>query len=143
MVFDEDEGLDLSEIPDKLLPPAGISTWEVKHDPGAIDCESFTTDFPASPPETITIQADEAASALLVSGMGDGIEVFFIRVDSGPGGSFFEGLLIVPGTGSEIHYEIVFTSILDAMTSDYLFGTIRSTEQGCKVTRTFDGNRVD
>lgn len=145
MVFDEDEVEPVPDPPDVILPPEGNTNWQITHDEGTVICPegniSIKTD--PSPPETVSIFVGVNADALTGSGIDGGPEILFFLMDSGPGGSFYKGYFTPPGFTEEIVYELVFTNITDPMTADFLFGTITADEQGCDVSRTFSGNRIN
>ena len=139
----EDNPAEDPDVPDTVFPPEGTSNWMINHDEGTITCPNISMPFEASPPEPVTITLGAEAASLIVQGMGEAPEIFFFLLNSGPGGSFYDGYYTPPGSGVEIHYEIVFTNISDPATADYLMGNITSEEQGCKVSRSFGGERVD
>ncbi len=79
---------------------------------------------------------------MLVKGMGDAPEIFFILINALPGESFYNGYLDVPGSDVEILYDMVFTSQGGLATADFIVGTITSEQQGCSVLRGFEGTLV-
>jgi len=145
MEFDEDEVDPVPTPPDVILPPEGTSNWQVTHDEGTVLCPegNISIAIEASPPETVSILVGVDAAAMIASGLEGGPEIDFFLFDSGPGGSLYRGYFQPPGFSNEIEYEVVFTNLTDALTADYLMGTISSEEQGCVVSRSFSGNRID
>jgi hypothetical protein len=141
--FDDDEALDLSDQPDQILPPAGISNWMVMHADGTAVCPSMTIPIWGREPETISITVGAEAQSLIVAGMDGGPEIFYLLEQAGPGGSIYNGYYQPPGASSEIHYQILFTTFTDPMVADFLMGSITSEAEGCKISRLFDGNRID
>jgi hypothetical protein len=134
---------DPSNTADGIFPPEGFSNWVINYDEGTITCPTFTQPFEASPPDNITIELGVDAAALVVRGMEEAPEIFFFLWDSGPGGSQYDGWYEVPGTDMEIHYQMVFTNLSDPSTADFIMGNISSTLEGCQVSRSFGGTRVD
>lgn len=143
MDFDDDEGLNLSDLPDQLFPPIGVSNWLINHHDGTATCPSQTIPIWGNEPEVVTIRLGAEAASLVVSGMEGEPEIFYLLEQSGPGGSIYNGYFQPPGASSEIHYQILFSSLAEGSFADYLFGSISAEEQGCKISRNFDGNRVD
>lgn len=139
----ENESPDPSNTADGIFPPEGFSNWVINYDEGTITCPTFTQPFEASPPDNITIELGVDAAALVVRGMEEAPEIFFFLWDSGPGGSQYDGWYTVPGTDMEIHYQMVFTNLSDPSTADFIMGNISSTLEGCQVSRSFGGTRVD
>lgn len=139
----ENESPDPSNTADGIFPPEGFSNWVINYDEGTITCPTFTQPFEASPPDNITIELGVDAAALVVRGMEEAPEIFFFLWDSGPGGSQYDGWYEVPGTDMEIHYQMVFTNLSDPSTADFIMGNIYSTLEGCQVSRSFGGTRVD
>lgn len=139
----ENDSPDPSNTADGIFPPAGFSNWVINYDEGTITCTTFTQPFEASPPDNVTIELGVDAAALVVKGMEEAPEIFFFLWDSGPGGSQYDGWYTVPGTEMEIHYQMVFTNLSDPSTADFIMGNISSTTEGCQVSRSFGGTRVD
>jgi len=134
---------DPSDTAENIFPPEGVSNWVINYDEGTITCSTFTQTFEVSPPDTVTIELGVDAAALIVKGMGEAPEIFFLLWNSGPGGSQYDGWYTVPGDNVEIHYQMVFTNLSDPNTADYIIGNISSTTEGCQVSRGFGGTRVD
>ena len=143
MDFDDDEALNLSDLPDQLFPPVGASNWLINHHAGTAACPSQTIPIWGSEPEMVTITLGAESQSLIVSGMEGGPEIFYLLEQSGPSGSIYNGYYQPPGASSEVHYQILFSSLADGIFADYLFGSISAEEQGCKISRDFDGSRVD
>ena len=143
MVFDEDEAVEPSNPPDEVFPPEDTSNWQIHHDPGTVTCPNVTIPIEASPTETVSILLGAEAASLVVSGFGGGPEIFFFLLDSGPGGSLYQGFYTPPGAIEEVKYEMMFTNLSDPSKADYLMGTIAADEQGCQVSRSFYGLRLN
>jgi hypothetical protein len=143
MDFDDDEGLNLPDQVEDIFPPAGMTNWLIKHDDGTATCPNQTIPIWGNEPEMVTISLGAEAASLVVSGMEGGPEIFYLLEQSGPGGSLYNGYYQPPGTNAEIHYQILFTNLVDSSMADYLMGSIAAEEQGCKISRSFQGNRVD
>jgi hypothetical protein len=143
MVFDEDEVEPLPDPPDEVLPQEGTANWQITHDPGTIICPNVNIPIEAIPPETVSILVGEDADTLVVSGFDGGPQILFFLIDSGPGGSLYRGFFTPPGASEEVQYEMLFTNLSDPSSADFLLGTISAEEQGCKVSRSFYGNRLN
>lgn len=143
MDFDDDEAQNLPDLPDQLFPPNGASNWLIKHHDGTATCPSQTIPIWGKEPEMVTISLGADAATLVVSGMEGGPDIVYLLEGSGPGGSIYNGYFQPPGASSEIHYQILFSSVVDGSFADFLYGSISAEEQGCKISRNFDGNRVD
>lgn len=101
----------------------------------------MSVDDPES--ETVKITLGAEGASLVVSELHNDYDVFYILQSAGPGGSIYDAIFINPEGGNEIHYEVIFTSLIDQETSDYIIGSLRSEVEDCVITRNFDGNRVD
>ena len=143
MDFDDDEGLDLSDLPDHVLPPNGKSNWLINHHDGTATCPNQTITIWGNEPVTVTISLGAEAAGLLVSGFEGGPDILLFLEQSGPYGSIYNGYFQPPGANSEFKYRMVFSSMVDASMADYLDGSITGNEQGCYISRSFQGNRVD
>lgn len=143
MNFDDDEALDLSDLPDHVLPPNGISNWLINHHEGTATCPNQTIPIWGSEAEMISISLGADAASLVVSGMAGEPEITYLLENSIPGGSIYNAYFQPPWASSEVHYQIFFTSLADGSMADFLYGTISAEEQGCKIARNFDGTRVD
>jgi hypothetical protein len=143
MDFDDDEALNLSDLPDHVLPPNGKSNWLIMHDDGTATCPNQTITIWGNEPVNVTISLGAEAAGLLVSGLEGGPDILLFLEQSGPYGSIYNGYFQPPGANSEFKYRIVFSSMVDASMADYLDGSITGNEQGCYISRSFQGNRVD
>lgn len=143
MEFDEDEAIDLPDLSDTIFPPEGVSNWLILHDDGTAVCPNLTIPISGNEPEMVAISLGVDAQALVVSGFEGGPDIFFLLEQSGPGGALYNGYFSPPGVNAEIHYQIVFTNLTDSSMADYLMGSITAEEQGCKISRSFQGNRID
>jgi hypothetical protein len=143
MDFDDDDGLELPDQDIDIFPPEGMTNWLIKHDDGTATCPSQTIPIWGNEPEMVTISLGAGAQSLVVSGMDGGPEIFYLLERSGPGGSLYNGYFQPPGATAEIHYQILFANLVDSSVADYLMGSIAAEEQGCKISRSFQGNRVD
>ena len=132
-----------SNTADEIFPPAGVSNWVINYDAGTITCPAITPTFKESPPDTVTIEVGVDSTALIVKGMEEAPEIFFLLMNSGPGGSQYNGWYTVPDAKVEIHYQMLFTNLSDPNAADFILGDISSTTEGCQVARSFGGTRVD
>jgi hypothetical protein len=143
MDFDGDEPLKLPDVPDHLLPPEGSSNWLITHDNGTATCPNNTIVIWGRQPETIKITVGAEDVSLVVSGMEGGSDMLFLFESSGIGGSIYNGYVQPPGASSEFHYQLVFTSSANDLNANYVMGSITGEEQGCRISRSFEGNRID
>lgn len=139
----ENDSSTLPSTAEHIYPPEGVSNWVINYDEGTITCPNMTIPFEKSLTETINIELGAEAASLVVKDMDETQELFFFLMDSGPGGSQYDGWYTVPNTDEEIHYEMVFTNLSDPNSADYIIGNISATSEGCQVSRSFGGARVD
>ena len=144
MDFDENEAVAPIQEPGELYPPEGTSSWMFDHDAAISICEPYG-EYPVSEPEseTLTITLGAEGASLVIAELYAGIDVSYVLEVAGADGSTYYGYVKNPVAGNEIHYEIVFFSINDREAADRLSGTLRSELEGCVITRSFVGNRLD
>ena len=140
MVFDEVEAFDLQGEQKGLFPPQGITSWLFNHDDVIITCPpegSMVVSGPES--ETLKIALGAEGASLVISELYAGYEVFYVLEYADVGGSKYYGQFTNPEEGIETYYEILFTSVGEGATADYLIGSLRSEFEVCVITRSFDG----
>jgi hypothetical protein len=144
MNFDENEAIPLQQEPDELFPPEGTSSWMFDHSEAIATCEPYG-DYPVSDPEseTLTITLGAEGASLVIAELYAGVDVTYVLEIAGADGSTYIGYVKNPIAGNEIHYEIVFFSINDRQAADRLTGSLRTELEGCVITRSFVGNRLD
>ena len=146
MDFSEEEVARAADGEAGVIPPPGLSTWNITHGEGTISCpQGLILQIPASPPETVVINTGVEGAALEISGLEGGPTVFFLQMGAGPGGSGYtaEYEATTPTGTVTISYDVLFYSNADDGVADSLVGGITSEPEGCSVERSFFGTRQD
>lgn len=141
----EDEAPDEIELDDSYLPDEDETSlpqwgnWFIQYDEGVMICDDgMTMGLAAAESETIEVQISPEQGTIYVYDLGDGGQRLDLTlVDIGPGGSEYSGTVNAGGT--ELLFTFYFQVTSEDRPFDWLEGSIKSEEQGCKITRSFVG----
>ncbi len=145
----EDEALDEIELDESYLPDEDETNlpqwgnWFIQYDEGVMICEDgMTMGLAAAEAETIEIQLSSEQGTIYIYDLGEGGQRLDLTlVESGPGGAEYTGTVNAGGT--ELLFTFFFLVTSEDRPFDWLEGSIKSEEQGCKITRSFVGQPTE
>ncbi len=142
--FDDDEGLVISSNNNHVLPREGLSTWLVSQGKGTATCVGNTIPIWGSEDEIVTLNVGVESAGFELNGLDGAGSMFYIQLDSGPGGSSYMTDFVPPGANSPMRYEILFTNLsAEGNVADFMMGDISGTAEGCDIYRPFQGTLQD